>query len=241
MSCRKLTCRNGSRVDGIGEVDLDERPLDRQQGVAQGHAGVGQAAGIHDGDIEVALVQPVDEGAFVVRLEERRPPGRARRPCARSRHGSRRASRARRSPARACRRGSGSDPRGPGRGSSRRRHAPRIAPTARSTTAGLDAGPDDDAVLGREDPAQRARRVLLVGREVVEHRLERVGQGRRRKPERVQQAGDPVAPVPAASRQAPCRWRRPPAGRRPPPRRGGGRCSRPPPRPRGRSSAPGSA
>ena len=45
----------------VGQVDLDERSLDAQQGVAQGDAGVGQAAGVHDREVEVALVEAVDE------------------------------------------------------------------------------------------------------------------------------------------------------------------------------------
>ena len=52
-------------------MDLDERSLDAQQRVAQGDAGVGQAAGVHDREVEVALVQSVDEELLVVRLEER--------------------------------------------------------------------------------------------------------------------------------------------------------------------------
>ena len=51
-------------------MDLDERALDRQQGVAERDRGVGQAAGVDDGDVEVAGMQPVDQGALVVRLEE---------------------------------------------------------------------------------------------------------------------------------------------------------------------------
>ena len=54
----------------VGQVDLDERPLDGEQGVAQRHARVGQAAGVDDRDVEVAPVEPVDQGALVVRLEE---------------------------------------------------------------------------------------------------------------------------------------------------------------------------
>src|SRR3990170_1173747 len=55
---------------GIGEVDLHEWPLDPEQGVAQGDARVRQPAGVDDGDVEVARMQAVDQGALVVRLEE---------------------------------------------------------------------------------------------------------------------------------------------------------------------------
>ena len=55
---------------GIGEMDLHERPLDREQRIAQGDARVGQATGVDDRDVEVARVQSIDEGALVVRLEE---------------------------------------------------------------------------------------------------------------------------------------------------------------------------
>ena len=54
----------------VREVDLDERPLDAEQRVAQRDARVGQPAGVDDRDVEVALVQPVDQRALVVRLEE---------------------------------------------------------------------------------------------------------------------------------------------------------------------------
>ena len=80
MSWRKLTCRNGSRCAGIGQVDLDERPLDGEQRIAQGDARVGQAAGVDDRDVEVAHVQPIDEGALVVRLEEGDREAQLRRP-----------------------------------------------------------------------------------------------------------------------------------------------------------------
>ena len=144
---------------------------------------------------------------------------------ARSRHGSRRASRGRRSRARACRRGSGSAPRrtrtvviaAPPRPGCRGPRAPR---------RGLDAGPDDHAVLGREDPAQRARLVLLVRGQVVEDRLERVGQRRRRQVERVEQARDPGRPIGRRDAELRRRWRTPRGARRPRPRRGAGRCSR---------------
>ena len=51
-------------------MDLGERALDAQERVAQAHRGVGEAAGIHDRGVEVAPLEPVDEGALVVRLEE---------------------------------------------------------------------------------------------------------------------------------------------------------------------------
>ena len=54
----------------VREVDLDERPLYGQQRIAQRDARVGQAAGVDDRDVEVAPVEPVDQGALVVRLGE---------------------------------------------------------------------------------------------------------------------------------------------------------------------------
>ena len=59
-----LACRR------VRQVDLPERPLDAEQGVAQRDRRVGQPAGVDDGDVEVPLVQPVDQCALVVRLEE---------------------------------------------------------------------------------------------------------------------------------------------------------------------------
>ena len=50
----------------------------------------------------------------------------------------------------------------------------------------------DDAVGGREDPAQPARGMLLVGGEVVQDRLERVGERLGRELERVEQPADPL-------------------------------------------------
>src|SRR5258705_12465472 len=51
-------------------MDLPERTLDREERVAQGDRRVGQPTGIDDRRVEVALVEAIDEGAFVVRLEE---------------------------------------------------------------------------------------------------------------------------------------------------------------------------
>ena len=51
-------------------MDLDERALHGQQRVAQAHARVGQAAGVDDRDVEILALEPVDQGALVVRLEE---------------------------------------------------------------------------------------------------------------------------------------------------------------------------
>ena len=89
----------------VRQVDLDERPRDAEQRVAQRDARVGQAAGVDDRDVEVALVEPVDERALVVRLEEVDLEAELRGVRARALRGSRRASRGRRSPARASRRG----------------------------------------------------------------------------------------------------------------------------------------
>jgi hypothetical protein len=50
-------------------VDLDERPADALERVSQRDAGVGQAAGVDDRPVEVALLEPVDQRALVVRLE----------------------------------------------------------------------------------------------------------------------------------------------------------------------------
>ncbi len=55
----------------------------------------------------------------------------------------------------------------------------------------VDVVANDDPVGGRQDPAQSPGRVLLVGREVVQDRRERVGQGLARQAERVEQALDP--------------------------------------------------
>src|SRR3954467_6586268 len=58
----RLACR------GIGQVYLDEWPRDREQGVAQRHARVRQAAGVDDRAVEVPVVEPVAQPALVVRL-----------------------------------------------------------------------------------------------------------------------------------------------------------------------------
>jgi len=52
-------------------MDLPERPLDREQRVAQGHGRMRQPAGVDDRRVEVALVEAVDQRTFVVRLAER--------------------------------------------------------------------------------------------------------------------------------------------------------------------------
>ena len=67
---RKLTCRNGSRRDGSERWTSMNGRWTAEQRVAQRDARVGQPAGVDDRDVEVAPVQPVDEGALVVRLEE---------------------------------------------------------------------------------------------------------------------------------------------------------------------------
>ena len=51
-----------------------------EQGVAQRDARVGQAAGVDDRDVEVALMQPIDQRALVVRLEEVDVEAELRRP-----------------------------------------------------------------------------------------------------------------------------------------------------------------
>src|SRR5439155_25775640 len=61
---KRLACR------GIREMDLPERALHREERVAQGDRRMGQPAGVDDRGVEVALVQPIDEGTLVVRLEE---------------------------------------------------------------------------------------------------------------------------------------------------------------------------
>src|SRR5664280_970304 len=50
-------------------MNLHERPTDPLESVAQGNAGMGQASGIDDRPVKVALVESVDECAFVVRLK----------------------------------------------------------------------------------------------------------------------------------------------------------------------------
>ena len=167
-SWRKFTCRNGSRVDGSDRWTSQNGRSTPSSASRRATRRVGQPAGVDDRDVEVALVEPVDQGALVVRLEEvdRRAPARPR--ARRSRRGCRRACRGRRSPARASRAGSGSGPGGRGRGSrarpprpSGRREQRRRGPL---DDVGRDVGPDDRAVRRRQDPAQRPAGVLLVGR-----------------------------------------------------------------------------
>src|ERR1035437_4411995 len=50
-------------------MDLHERPTDPLESVAQCNAGMGQAAGVDDRPVKVALVESVDERALVVRLK----------------------------------------------------------------------------------------------------------------------------------------------------------------------------
>ena len=228
MSWRKLTCRNGSRVGRIREVDLDERPRDPEQRVAQRDAGVGQPAGIDDRDVEVAPVQPIDERALVVRLEEvdvepelrgpRRDPGvdLVERFVAVDLG----LARADEVEVRALEDEDASSSRGSRSG------RPAAPAAARSTTAGSMSSRTTDAVGGREHPAQPARRVLLVGGEMVQDRGERVGERLRRETQRVEQRADAVG----ALRRRDARPRRRSgsrrAGRRRPPRRGAARRSR---------------
>jgi hypothetical protein len=50
-------------------MNLHERPTDPLESVAQRNAGMGQAAGVDDRPVKVALVESVDEHALVVRLK----------------------------------------------------------------------------------------------------------------------------------------------------------------------------
>ena len=63
------TCRHGSRLADVADVDLDGRRLGGHQRVVERVAVVGERAGVDDHAIVVALLQAVDEGALVVRLE----------------------------------------------------------------------------------------------------------------------------------------------------------------------------
>ena len=59
-------------ADGeVGQMDLDGGKANRSDGIAQRDAGVGQPAGIDDDSagLFARLLDPVNEGAFVVRLE----------------------------------------------------------------------------------------------------------------------------------------------------------------------------
>ena len=76
-----------------------------EQRVAERDRGVGQASSIDDRDVEVAGVQPVDQGALVVRLEEPDFKTELVGASTRSPRGSRRAMPGRRSPAGGCRAG----------------------------------------------------------------------------------------------------------------------------------------
>ena len=67
----------------IAEVDLDERPLDPEQGIAQRDLVWVKPSGIHDRAVEVVLVEPVDELALVIRLEEDDLEPQVERPAAR--------------------------------------------------------------------------------------------------------------------------------------------------------------
>lgn len=62
----------GLAGEHVGQVDLDERNADPEQGVAQGHAGVGECGRVDDdeGDsFHVGGVNPVDQGVLGVALE----------------------------------------------------------------------------------------------------------------------------------------------------------------------------
>ena len=227
----------------IREVDLDERPVDREQRVAQGDARVGQAARVDDRDVEVAAMQPVDQGALVVRLEEvdGEPElgGAGRQPgvdlVERLVAVDLRLARADEVEVRP----------------SRTRTAVIAAPRSRSSRLAvieearggalderrLDVVADDDAIGRGQDQPQSAGGVLLVGGEMSEHRRQRVGEWLGRELEAVEQPADPLGPVRAASRRPPGRSGGPRAGRMRRPRRGAARHSPPPPRRRARPSA----
>ena len=226
----------------VGQVDLDERPLDRQKRVAQGDARVGQPAGVDDRDIEVAPVQPIDEEALVVRLEEVDGQARAPRPGSRSRRDLARACPSRRSRVRGCRRGSDWVPQGPAPLVIRRpARAPAADPSLESLRARTVAASMSSRTITPRpsgEPSGGARGMLLVGgRGGRGSVVERVGERLGRELETVEQPARSVPPVPAASPRPRrrCGWRR--AGHRRPPRHGAARRSRRPPRRRARASA----
>src|SRR2546425_3458028 len=66
----EVGCSNRPGCGGIREMGLPEGALHREKRVAQGDRRMGQPAGVDDRGVEVALVQPIDEGTLVVRLEE---------------------------------------------------------------------------------------------------------------------------------------------------------------------------
>jgi hypothetical protein len=56
----------------VGQVDLDERNADPEQGIAQRHAGVGERRGIDDDESDSFLaggVNSVEQGVLGVALE----------------------------------------------------------------------------------------------------------------------------------------------------------------------------
>ena len=237
MSCRKLTCRNDSRVAGSERwTSMNGRSI-AEQGVAQRDAGMGQAAGVDDrrrrsrGDAAGRSARPRGSTG------RSRSRARARRPGSRSRHGSRRASRGRRSRARACRQvevRALEDEHGRHRGAhplaaSRSRRRPAGSPR-RGRPAPIDVVADDHAVRGRQDQAEPAAGMLLVDGEMAQHRRP-AGRGGARSQGRGGRAdGRSGRPGQAASRRPPARSARRRAGRRRPPRRGAARHSRRPPR-----------
>ena len=95
----------------VREVDLDERDRHAGERVAQRDAGVRQAAGVDDDELDAFVARgldPVDQRAFVVALEARERGAARRRVALQRRLDAGQGRRARRRAARACRAGSGS-------------------------------------------------------------------------------------------------------------------------------------
>ena len=225
-------------------MDLDERPADGEQRIAQRHRGVGQPARVDDRPFEVALVQAVDEHALVIRLEEDHLQAEVQ--CAardvhmdlveRLRAIDLRLARAEQVQVRAL---EDEDP----------RHTPPTVASVRRAREhpGGDLadelvrylGIDGVAVRGREHPAQRATGVLLVGAQRPENGVEIERKGGAAQLERVEERLDPLGSLRrchATGDADPCAPR---AGRTPPPRREAGRESLRPPRSRGPANARG--
>ena len=195
---RKLTWRNGSRVEGS---------RDGPRGTAAGSPSSASRSAtlvwvrppaLTIGGVEVACVQPVDQGALVVRLEEVELEAQLGGVGGESAHGSRRASHGRRSRALACPAGSGSGPGGRARASSaglRARRLPRpwardlggvVRPAAGSGAASKPSSTASTSACGTSlrttmpirpaAPSAAGPRVLLVHAGRREHGSAIVGQ-----------------------------------------------------------------
>ena len=238
MSCRKLTCRNGSRVDGSDRwtstngrctassasrsatlvwvrppaltiATSKSRRCSRSMSAPRGSTGRSRRRGRASRPLREPGVDLV-ERLVAVDLRLARPEQVQVRPWRTSTRVT--------PPASAVH----GDPR-------HHRSSTTVPPAAGHVVA------DHDPVVGRQDPAQRAGRVLLVGRQRGSSTRARGRSAARRPGRAVEQPLDPPA---RAGGVTPSRTpiRQPPAGRTRLPRRGAGRRTRPPPRPRARPS-----